>query len=464
MFIVIGADLLLIKGTECMPNDRTRCRDVIKGLTYLHKSLPLQMLLDDRCKRYAVLLSLADIQGTPYRVTVAQVASLHGQIIDTLYRLIPGSRQISLYTGAINRYKASKLEPPFVDLISCLRQIAPLASGDHFNEELDLILDLYKRILDQPDFEIELDSIDLSRFDPSFKKTLAILFEENLGGRTGAGIYVDPNDDDPLSAWHSEINSEQQEIEKERKRYLNRLNQKRYREKNLEELLKKDRARKQQLAEQFLKRFAEGLPIGAADSDVGDTNVESPGGSTLPSPSSIQVHVDQEKQQHAAERRRHLRNERQRRFRERHKQRLKEKDRERRRQLRSQLEQLRAAGIDAPRKTLIKRTPYIPVDLLEKQAQDRVERNRRLARQRAVRFRERNRDRLNQKQRDWRRKNKELRERLEQQDRLLQEEQSPGHVELEGIVLYHPPGHSNSVDSGSHYQTSEQSQSLSPKD
>lgn len=113
------------------------------------------------------------------------------------------------------------MKPPFVELVACLRQIDTSLTGTYLDEELELILGLYRQIVESPGFKIDLDAIDLRRFGPAFRTTLRALFGKNIGaGR--------PSENE-LSEQESE--SAHQQLEAEQRRYRHRLNMQRYRKK-----------------------------------------------------------------------------------------------------------------------------------------------------------------------------------------------------------------------------------------
>lgn len=227
LIIIAIVGLFMIIRIECGPRyyHPTRCRDIIAALRCLQNFFPPRMPPGSRCKRYAVLLALTELQGKPHKSTVIELATIHEQIIDMLYRNMDGRRRKSLYMTAIALYRASKLEPPFVELVACLRQIDTALAGTRLDGELDLILDLYRQVVNSPALTIDLDAIDLKRFDPSFKTALRALFDKNIA----------------VQHWRkSEIleQSKSARIQQtlERQRYRNRLNQQRFREKRQQKL------------------------------------------------------------------------------------------------------------------------------------------------------------------------------------------------------------------------------------
>lgn len=208
---------ILINTESRTPDKQARCKDIDKALKYLHWSLPDQIDFDSRCRRYAILLSMAEMQGMPRRLAVTQLATLHSHIIDTLHRRIDAAHERSLFLDAIKRYIILRLELPFVDLVACLRHIDAGLKGTQLDEELDVILSLYKKVLEYDASSIDIDSMDLSRFHPDFKPTLRKLLDRH--------IYSNRATNPP------EVEQALQEQEAERKRYLKKLNLKRYRQK-----------------------------------------------------------------------------------------------------------------------------------------------------------------------------------------------------------------------------------------
>lgn len=421
LIIVATASLLMIINTECRLEE-LRCRDIIKALTYLQMSMPSQLPLDHRCKRYISLLALAEIRGTPLRSAVYQLATMHEAIIDVIYRDIGVDRRKSLYTGAIYRYRASKLEPPFIDLVACLRQTDTSLSGSYLTEELDLILDLYKKVMDWPAFTIDLDAIDLSRFDPAFKTALKNLFKENLG----QNHYPYP----PLQPVSVK---DYRKHAIERRRYRQRVNQQRFREKNLHSLQEKDRARKRELAKEFREQFLDANDIvhpGESTGEGPDPIVDPPEAEQSVA-STSGMPGDLYQAYRSAERRRYLRNERQRRFRERNLQRIRERQRQQKRETRERSRATSKNGLHSDREKQsesTRRREGRPLGLMDQLVLENEERLRQINRERAFRFREKNRERLNQKQRERRQKRRE--EEFERSAQLKQPERVTTYADL----------------------------------
>lgn len=405
--------LLMIIRFDCIAgdSDEVKCRDIIKALSYLHKSMPRNMSFEGRCKRYVIILMMSVRQGMPRRSVVTQLATLHEHIINSLYRPIDEQRQRSLYLDAIYRYRLIKLEAPFSDLIACLRNIDTTLKGTDLDEQLSLILDLYMEMQESPSLKINLDSVDLSNFDLNFRATLRNIFDKHL--------YSSP-EQSPKNQLQLEKDVARQQKALERRRFLKRINQKRAREWRLQEIRSKDFLRKRRSLQKLKKQLseAEAMVSESQTKDAQESSVR-PGKTAITAGTGDsdlkgRGRLDQFEQLLQWRRNRIMRN---RIFRERNRQMLRERDRIRKRQDREILsaakaaylwEQLELPGTRRPRgKTR-------SLEGLSPEERDRLQRIRRLGRARQRRFRERNQQHVLQKQREsrYRRQRQALRQKM----------------------------------------------------
>lgn len=159
-----------------------RHRNMSEATSSLYESLKAKsMSLESRCKRHIILLSMATKKGVPYESTVSQLSTLPEDIVDEHVRGIHIGRRVLLLMAAIDRYRVSKLEPPFFELLECLKQIKlPQVEVYLEDRELALVISLYRQILESPDVKIDLEQINTYDLHPAFCKTLEIIFRGHL--------------------------------------------------------------------------------------------------------------------------------------------------------------------------------------------------------------------------------------------------------------------------------------------
>lgn len=307
---------------RCSPNEGDDIEDTApcnfaEAVNRLYRTLPDEMPLESKCKRYAVMLSIFKTRVAPNQLALLQVSALQGDILNLLYEGISKTDLTRRYIAAIDVYRTSHLEPAFIDLFECLRRVdTPLAKTYLNDKELSLIVDLYKQALGPPPTVIDLDLVDLSTFHPAFRTALKNLFgrhfETTQRISTGRKSRLDTLNACPQAQLRSPEQSP--DITDE---LLNRIEKKRYwqhkfRERHLTRIREKDRIRKRR------KRLSL-RPI------------------SEPEPSQWPEGLT-DKQLSKIERERRLKRERQKRYRERNWERVKaaERDRKRRRRLQTQ--------------------------------------------------------------------------------------------------------------------------------
>lgn len=178
----IGFWFAIINVISSFPDDHLihesrRFKDVPAALNYLYRSLPFGMSVQERCKRYGVLVSMAAATGIPYEPSVDILIAMDNETINEQYEKIDVASLSSGYMKAVDVYRITRLAPPFIDLIECLRQLdTPLTQTFLNNIELLAIVDLYKQVLGI-ERKVGLKDLDLNQFRPTFRATLKNLFE-----------------------------------------------------------------------------------------------------------------------------------------------------------------------------------------------------------------------------------------------------------------------------------------------
>lgn len=268
--VIAIANLLISNYLGCSPAEidfTTPCRDVVEAISRLHSSLPDHMPLEAKCKRYAVLLSMIHSEGVSEQVALLQLSVMSEKILNMLYEELRPTELASSYSNMIDTYRSSHLEPAFIDVVECSRQLFKRSRYDPiswlkylYDQELDMIVTLYKRALGPPAKEIDLDSVDLSAFDPEFRKSLGRLFEKHseLIRQKHAHSSSEINVFNQLSSSYvSQLKQAREFIKmtesRLRQKELKRQRQKRYRERHAAEILEKSRLRRQQSREKALQ-------------------------------------------------------------------------------------------------------------------------------------------------------------------------------------------------------------------
>lgn len=151
--------------------------DVPDAINYMYRRLPRDMSLEDKCKKYAVLALDTTTYRDPNEGTADKVITMNDERLDRLYRAIDTNRLMKLFMTAIDRYRVTQLAPAFVDIVECLKMIdSPVARAFVDDDELALILDMYKRVLGRDDLEIDINRVDLAQFRQAYKLALENLF------------------------------------------------------------------------------------------------------------------------------------------------------------------------------------------------------------------------------------------------------------------------------------------------
>lgn len=127
------------------------CHDILGAINRLHRSLSDKMSLEARCKRYAVLLSMARTKGANNQLALIQTSGLEERDLNSLYDKISVANLTSRYMSTIDRYRTTYLGPAFSDVIECLRRIGtPEVKAYLEDPELIMIVDLHRQSLEQP--------------------------------------------------------------------------------------------------------------------------------------------------------------------------------------------------------------------------------------------------------------------------------------------------------------------------
>lgn len=143
-----------------------------------HRSLPDQMPLKAKRVRYAVSLWMLETEGITGQLALLQLSGLREDILALLYEEINAADLASRYMTAIDTYPRKQLEPAFIDLIECLMMLDTPSIRTFLNDpELAIIVRSYKLALGPLAAILDLESVDLRQFSTSFRATLKKLFD-----------------------------------------------------------------------------------------------------------------------------------------------------------------------------------------------------------------------------------------------------------------------------------------------
>lgn len=284
-YLWICGAIALVSSYSCLPTEyvdidfTTPCRDKAEAINRIYESLPRQMTIEQRCKRYAVFLAMTELKGVSDRLALLQLKELVEDTLDVLYERVRTADLAARYMTTIDLYRRSHLEPAFVDLIDCLRQInLPLVKNYLDDSELTVVENLYRRALGPPAIAIDLDSVELDAFPPAFRITLRNLFakhSEMIGQdheRNSNPInlfnQLSPSYESLKSAAYRFIRRTEARISQ---RETKRLRQMKHRQLNLERVRENDRIRKKRQQDKLrLERaLMEGLTAEQRDSSDG---------------------------------------------------------------------------------------------------------------------------------------------------------------------------------------------------
>lgn len=159
-------------------------------INQLHDSLPDSIPQDEKCSRYAFLLSKLTHDGSVYRSTVSDAMTVEKSWLVSFQERLNKSITSSLMMSAIDKYRLIGLAPAFIDLLDCLRLFdTPYTQAFLYDKELKVTENLYKQILSKPDQTIHISELDVKKFQPSQQKYLK--FKANLINLLGAHIRED---------------------------------------------------------------------------------------------------------------------------------------------------------------------------------------------------------------------------------------------------------------------------------
>lgn len=193
--------LILADLASCGPLQELFCRtrrfkDVPAAINYVHDNLPDNMPLQDKCKRYAVLLFMASGMGVPYESNTHKMLTLDDEALNKRYDAINPKRLERLFMSAIENYRVRRLAPPFLEIVECLRLVDTPESRAYLEgEELNLIIDLYQQMLGSPPKIVDLNTLELSKLRPKLRESLEIIFSdyfEHFGHYTADGMTSAP--------------------------------------------------------------------------------------------------------------------------------------------------------------------------------------------------------------------------------------------------------------------------------
>lgn len=176
---------------ECIPTDSrekteslVRCKSIPEMLNYLYRLLGDHLSVSEKCKRYALILSITASGLSLFEPTIDHLSALTQETVDEHYSKMGAKRLSALYMSAIDRYRTSQLGPPFLELIECLRQLDGRVLDKYLDDkELQMIIYLYRQALESTDKRIDLDEFDLGQLSSAFRASLNQILRGHLKSR-----------------------------------------------------------------------------------------------------------------------------------------------------------------------------------------------------------------------------------------------------------------------------------------
>lgn len=179
---------VFISYVECSPEEDdvhvepvVKCEDTSEAICYIYEHLP-EASLEAKCKRYVVMASLLRPKGRLHNKAVSRVMRMSEDQLNQSYKDLEHKNElIAIYMAAIDGFRAaSVLRPPFIELIVCLKKFdSPYVKDYLKSDELNLIIDSYKKVLRSPDSKIDLNFIANPKFRRGFVVSMTNLFRHN---------------------------------------------------------------------------------------------------------------------------------------------------------------------------------------------------------------------------------------------------------------------------------------------
>lgn len=188
IFSVISLVLIITDGVESVPR-ASRGKAVAEAIDQLYGTLPENAKLEDKCKSYALVLTMIASKGQAHKQAAAFIGQLSPRELTLLQQDIGVGYLASLYEDAIDEYRNSKLRPAFIELIECLRLIDPVRKYVN-DKELIVITEVYRQILRAP--ETRIDAEQIGQYYPQFEPSLRNLFGEYLKGESSSSQPKEP--------------------------------------------------------------------------------------------------------------------------------------------------------------------------------------------------------------------------------------------------------------------------------
>lgn len=242
------------------------CKAAIEAIDDLYRRLPAHTTLDEKCKRYAVLLNLP-VSDNQASIDASVTAKLGLGELDNVYQQIQAQILVKSYIAALDEYRRTRLRPAFLELIECLRRFETSSVEEYLsNEELIFMTDLYKQAIRTPWTRIDLNQTDISMFPRDFQASLRNVFRgylkedsnstqpeasqqeqsEHQAAQPSDTSWISSTRTKRLRLWREEeaLTAEQvQELRNERRRAANRESMRRIRSRDPGRYREKERLR-----------------------------------------------------------------------------------------------------------------------------------------------------------------------------------------------------------------------------
>lgn len=249
---VLAALIVMIRPMVSGPIEEYAPVSTLEAIDHLYSSLPQQMLLEEKCKRYAVVLLVIGSKGRINQLKLSELLTLDTTELDRICYNVKPENLSALFMNAIDGYRVTELRPTFLELVKCLELIdTPYVEKFLASDELKLIIHLYKEVTLSPHIQIDLDQYGLDSYHPAFRTSLNNLFSKYLssGGTSRSVVNKKRKNPRAATAVQRELEQMTEEQRKQIRREWHRDRQSKHRleKEKLEKHREQERLRQQRI-------------------------------------------------------------------------------------------------------------------------------------------------------------------------------------------------------------------------
>lgn len=210
-------------------SERGRSTDeqICAATSHMHENLPSSSQIEDKCMRYAILLSIADSNYVIHDTTIIDIMTMEKDSLISHYEEMNRKEVSSIFMKTLDRYRTVGLDPAFLDLVECLRLTHTSYAAAYLDDkEMILIEDLLKQALDSSNQLIDINPAP-GEYHPPFLSNLRYIFRSyprvtKKLSESGLHDIVEPTTHSIAGADSSSVPPQQQDRDKQlpRERYL----------------------------------------------------------------------------------------------------------------------------------------------------------------------------------------------------------------------------------------------------